>query len=443
MVNEQKRILGLTSEHRMMGMVKALVVACGKARLYVRGAGSEYVWDIAPVELLIREAGGMVTNIDGKFLAFGENGRVQGTERHSVFTSNGPRWHRLACEAVEKTGPCGRARREAGNSRIRAVGQRRHGRAVIEKVVGENGGVIEYYNEMGGRGENWIAFVRLEGGNSKDLTAALTAYGGVSVLEMPDNQKLVFPKWDFGKDLTPEEMRVGDMIPEISSDSLIYSFKSEADRDLLFKVFESFRERRDWTHFVCFPMSPVFPELKESLDRMLRQWGIREDKLKINNIFHLTLILFVLKDESEIAKMCELVGESMKEVEWPSDLTLTFPKLGYFGRSPKRARILFARPSGQFIAALERFRDILAEKARTAGFTRLELITEMHATVVRPNCMNKWARDFDCRKMMEEYEATPLSPITANEIRLVRRFVFDEDLFYHTEGRFYVTEINP
>jgi 3'-phosphoadenosine 5'-phosphosulfate (PAPS) 3'-phosphatase len=101
MIQEQKERLGLTGEIRAMSMVKAIIVATGGARVYCKAfCQREYVWDVAPVELFVREAGGIVTNIDGLPLYFAADGKVDNSERGCLFTSNGPLWHRRAREVI-------------------------------------------------------------------------------------------------------------------------------------------------------------------------------------------------------------------------------------------------------------------------------------------------------------------------------------------------------
>jgi 3'(2'), 5'-bisphosphate nucleotidase len=101
MINDQKNKLGLTGEIKMMSMVKAIIVATGGARLWCKAFRKrEAVWDVAPAELLVREAGGIVTNVDGLPLYFAADGKVKNSERGCVFTSNGPRWHRFARKVI-------------------------------------------------------------------------------------------------------------------------------------------------------------------------------------------------------------------------------------------------------------------------------------------------------------------------------------------------------
>jgi hypothetical protein len=101
MIEDQKKQLGLTGDIKAMSMVKALVVGTGGASLYCKAfCAREPVWDVAPCELFVREAGGIVTNVDGLPLYFAADGTVDNSERGCLFTSNGPLWHRRACDVI-------------------------------------------------------------------------------------------------------------------------------------------------------------------------------------------------------------------------------------------------------------------------------------------------------------------------------------------------------
>jgi 3'(2'), 5'-bisphosphate nucleotidase len=101
MITDQKNKFGLTGEIKMMSMVKAITVATGGATLWWKAFRQrEPIWDVAPAELLVREAGGIVTNVDGLPLYFAADGKVDNSERGCVLTSNGTRWHRLATKVI-------------------------------------------------------------------------------------------------------------------------------------------------------------------------------------------------------------------------------------------------------------------------------------------------------------------------------------------------------
>ncbi len=76
---------------RMDSLAKYAVVARGAAELYLRiptiQARSEWIWDHAAGALLVEEAGGRVSDLDGEPLDFGQGRKL--SANHGVIASNG------------------------------------------------------------------------------------------------------------------------------------------------------------------------------------------------------------------------------------------------------------------------------------------------------------------------------------------------------------------
>jgi 2'-5' RNA ligase len=249
---------------------------------------------------------------------------------------------------------------------------------------------------------------------------------------------LIFPLADFlaprSAPPTPEILRVGDCTPAINDDSVFYTFDDDSDRTQIYRVYDEYRRRRNWTHFVCFPLAPVFPALVESLSTLLQSWGLSPRRSGLST-FHLTLALFVLNDDDDVQQMEQIVRATISRMTWPEDRTMTFPTLNVFG-NPGKASILFVEASGRFKDAPEQFIELLAANARSAGFARMQLGLPLHATLLRPNHVAPRARVFDARTMLAEFRPDTLEPIECGELRLVKRGQYDDDGFYHTEATF-------
>lgn len=98
-VMETSRIGGGTV--RMDSQAKYGAVADGRAEIYIRHSpGEEYrekVWDHAAGALIVQEAGGTVTDLDGKPLDFGHGMRLE--HNHGVLATNGP-IHQAILDAI-------------------------------------------------------------------------------------------------------------------------------------------------------------------------------------------------------------------------------------------------------------------------------------------------------------------------------------------------------
>jgi hypothetical protein len=318
-------------------------------------------------------------------------------------------------------------------------------KAQFESILPPSSATVEYCHYPRGS-RSWpgdgIAFLSFPDSQPIDAlqTSITESFSSATFLPLADSE-IVFPIEPFGRleDLYPENLRVGDSTPVLESTSVTYTFTSPENRDVIYRVYSEYLDRPDWTHFVCFPIAPVFPDVTAALVRCFTEWGIPEKHHKGCDLFHLTLILFVLHGNDDIATIDELIQETTAEVEWPEDRTLMIPKLGFFGKSARQARILFAEPVGPFVEALTTFQDILAEKARTKGFTRLELVDKLHGTIVRPNCVTGSRQGyFDVRPMIQKFRPDSIPPIVASELRLVKRMEWDADKFYHTERKYTV-----
>jgi 3'(2'), 5'-bisphosphate nucleotidase len=78
--------------------VKLALVARGEADLYVNRYREFHDWDIAAGQVLVEEAGGVVTGLKGETLVYGTEGAWQ---RHGLLASNG-RLHQAAIRGLEQ-----------------------------------------------------------------------------------------------------------------------------------------------------------------------------------------------------------------------------------------------------------------------------------------------------------------------------------------------------
>jgi 3'(2'), 5'-bisphosphate nucleotidase len=76
--------------------IKLALVARGEADLYVNDYTSMHDWDLAAGDILVREAGGLVTGLHGEELAYGVPG---GWQRHGVLAGNAT-LHKLAQQVL-------------------------------------------------------------------------------------------------------------------------------------------------------------------------------------------------------------------------------------------------------------------------------------------------------------------------------------------------------
>lgn len=90
---------------RMDSQAKYVAVADGRAEVYIRNSpGSDYherIWDHAAGALIVEQAGGRVSDLDGKPLDFSQGARMRGNR--GVLATNGP-LHEALLEAVRRCG---------------------------------------------------------------------------------------------------------------------------------------------------------------------------------------------------------------------------------------------------------------------------------------------------------------------------------------------------
>lgn len=100
-----KQHLGITDEIEMVSMTKGFVLATGNACAFFRvpwDSNEEHVWDIAPFELLVREAGGFATTGTGKEILYRQNARVEGSLDGLVFTNRDKEFHNKVVEILQE-----------------------------------------------------------------------------------------------------------------------------------------------------------------------------------------------------------------------------------------------------------------------------------------------------------------------------------------------------
>jgi 3'(2'), 5'-bisphosphate nucleotidase len=99
--------LGIEEQTEMVSMTKAFAVGCCQAVLYVRALGlisghHEWVWDIAPLDLFVREAGGFVTTETGAQLVYADNAKVGEVAETIIITNNGEEFHKKVLAAYRE-----------------------------------------------------------------------------------------------------------------------------------------------------------------------------------------------------------------------------------------------------------------------------------------------------------------------------------------------------
>ena len=93
--------LGIKEQIHMVSMTKGFVVAANAGCAYIRipwSVNDEYVWDIAPFELIVREAGGFSTLANGEPLTYNKNSRVNDTSKGCIFTNKDAAFHAKVCK---------------------------------------------------------------------------------------------------------------------------------------------------------------------------------------------------------------------------------------------------------------------------------------------------------------------------------------------------------
>ena len=333
-------------------------------------------------------------------------------------------------------------------NRIRVIGMSGDGaKDRFNGILSAAGGTLEYWHQANNKWAPCTAFVLLSKNESqqfgRNVRTEFRTSKFIAIYTMNDNE-LSLPVRDLQgrQEITPENLRVGQSIPRVTVKEVTYPIDSQETLNMIYRVYNDYLEHLNWTHFVCFPIAPCFPEFRDELKECFRRWGVPPENDKLCDRFHVTVILFVLHNEEEVDLMDRLTKEAISEVVWPENRVVTFPKLGYFGDSADQARILYAEPEGEFVDAVSQLVNILAEKARDHGFTRMYPSPVLHGTWARPYCFGGYkVRTFDARPLIDSYDPSWLQPIEASEIRLVKRFQYDYDGFYHTERIYNVYEM--
>lgn len=97
--------LGLKDVIPMVSMTKGFVLGTGRAQVYtrLRCTNDEYVWDIAPFELFVREAGGFVSTIDGEPLKYTQSGVTYNSKSGLFFTNVDQAFHQRVLELYRES----------------------------------------------------------------------------------------------------------------------------------------------------------------------------------------------------------------------------------------------------------------------------------------------------------------------------------------------------
>lgn len=245
-----------------------------------------------------------------------------------------------------------------------------------------------------------------------------------------NENEISLPSFCFRGIKSKDPLRICTSIPIQNHNRLIFQFKDEIERDKIYQTFRYFVEQKEYTHFLALPISPNFPNWNEALVQVYNRWNVNVPKAI--NLMHITLSLFVLKDDDEIELVNSLILEALHETEWPELCLLKFPNLGFFGSS-KQAKILYIEPeSNEFTNCVTKFTLSFVSKMKDHGFGYIEESTSpYHITVIRPNFLGR-KMNFNCSRYLNDYNENDLPELDIQEFRLVQRFKFDEDQFYHT-----------
>ncbi|OHT03645.1 hypothetical protein TRFO_28900 [Tritrichomonas foetus] len=305
----------------------------------------------------------------------------------------------------------------------------------IEAVVAEvEGATLDYYIFHSDYHNNYsIAIFEIPSREKYDLLKEkMTNFNSKNILkELPPNTISVpVKKFKLNSSIP---LRICDCTPTQENGRMVFKYQQEATKKAIYKNLDYFIGRPDYTHFVCFPLAPNFPEWTEAAKRVLEKWGVKNGR-QINRT-HLTVALFVIENDEELQLVNRLTEEAMRETQWCENRIMTFPRISVFG-SQKNSRILYIEPEGEFLECLANFTHLLVSKLNDNGFGFVEEDSKsFHATMLRPNHVGK-GRTFDSTYMFENFTPDDMPSVVANEIRLVQRFVYDPDDFYKTHFRY-------
>jgi 3'(2'), 5'-bisphosphate nucleotidase len=99
----------------MISMSKAFVLATGHGVLWPKChlGHTEAMWDVAPFELFVREAGGITSTVHGTPIKYADNGTVADSDEGLVFSAAGPEFHEEARLALRASVSAVKAARKA------------------------------------------------------------------------------------------------------------------------------------------------------------------------------------------------------------------------------------------------------------------------------------------------------------------------------------------
>lgn len=253
-------------------------------------------------------------------------------------------------------------------------------------------------------------------------------------LRMLQDNELSFPKKLFSGLKSSIPLRICTSIPHEDKGRYIFTFSDINERDIIYKNVEYFAQNTPYTHFIALPIAPIFPEWIEAMKNVLERWGVNV-KSQINKI-HITIALFVIKNEEELNLVNQIATETINEIEWPEDNTLKTSKVGYFG-SLNKARILYIEPEQNILTeCLTKFINSFVSKMNDNGFSYVEESSKsFHITMIRPQFITRGST-FNASKYISDFKDDDLPPLHIQELRLVQRFAYDDDGFYKTHFRY-------
>jgi 3'(2'), 5'-bisphosphate nucleotidase len=96
--------IGFDGAVGQISMTKGFILASGQARVYIRRHPTpEKVWDVAPFELFVREAGCNATTAAGERIVYTSEGTVADSQNGLVFTAGDPEYHARVLAALRES----------------------------------------------------------------------------------------------------------------------------------------------------------------------------------------------------------------------------------------------------------------------------------------------------------------------------------------------------
>lgn len=302
-----------------------------------------------------------------------------------------------------------------------------------ESVCSELNVIMEYYVES--HKDNYsIAYFSMSPGETEEdisiMLEALISYDERTEIHFIPDNAISLPSKFFS--LRSSDFRICESKPTKVGQRFIYEFENNQTKEMIFKNFDLFIQKPDWTHFLALPFSVNDPNYRNSINNLLIKWRLKPNSNA--NLAHITIALFVVKCNEDIELFSTTFQEAIDETEWPQDHTIQSKNIGVFG-SQRNSRILYLDPKGQVLDSLMKCKNIFYEKMQDKGIAYIEVTDIFHITLLRPkNVSNQ--KKFDSTKMLKNFSDKDIPDICVNEFRLVQRFVFDEDKFYHTVKRY-------